>query len=53
MKHGAFDYLVKPVDLTQLGTILNRAFEAARALNMPPVPPPDPFDQIIGCSPVM
>jgi two-component system nitrogen regulation response regulator GlnG len=53
MKHGAFDYLVKPVDLTQLGTILNRAFEAARAMNMPPVPAPDPFDQIIGCSPVM
>src|SRR4051794_37869618 len=29
MKHGAFDYLMKPVDLTDLGAILNRAFEAS------------------------
>src|SRR6266852_2514068 len=29
MKSGAFDYLVKPVDLERLSHILNRAFEAA------------------------
>ena len=29
MKHGAFDYLVKPVDLSRLSAILGRAFEAA------------------------
>ncbi len=53
MKLGAFDYLVKPVDLNRLGAILHRAFEAARALQIPDVPPADPFDGIIGCSQVM
>jgi two-component system nitrogen regulation response regulator GlnG len=53
MKHGAFDYLIKPVDLSRLGDILNRAFEASRPLHAPALPPADPFDRIIGCSPVM
>jgi two-component system nitrogen regulation response regulator GlnG len=54
MKHGAFDYLIKPVDLGRLTAILRRAFESARALQVAAVSAaPDPFDQIIGCSPVM
>jgi two-component system nitrogen regulation response regulator GlnG len=53
MKNGAFDYLVKPVDLPRLGTILERAFEAARSAPAQAIPPADPFDRIIGCSPGM
>jgi two-component system nitrogen regulation response regulator GlnG len=54
MKHGAFDYLIKPVDLTRLSAILRRAFEAARTPQVSgAAPAADPFDQIIGCSPVM
>jgi two-component system, NtrC family, nitrogen regulation response regulator GlnG len=37
MKHGAFDYLVKPVDLEHLTEILARAFEAARFMRVPVV----------------
>src|SRR5437016_11908133 len=29
MKHGAFDYLVKPVDVDRLGQIVERAVEAS------------------------
>src|ERR1700678_2742638 len=32
MKRGAFDYLVKPVDLDRLSQIIERAFEAARLM---------------------
>jgi two-component system nitrogen regulation response regulator GlnG len=53
MKNGAFDYLVKPVDLPQLGSILERAIEAARAVPAQTLPAPDPFDRIIGCSHLM
>ena len=31
LRHGAFDYLTKPVDLERLSQILQRAIEAARA----------------------
>jgi two-component system nitrogen regulation response regulator GlnG len=39
MKQGAFDYLVKPVDLEQLSGVLERAFGAARLMNTPAVLP--------------
>ena len=54
MKGGAFDYLVKPVDLERLSQVLQRAFEAARLMHVPAVlPAVEPADQIIGHSPVM
>src|SRR5688572_19836317 len=39
MKHGAFDYLVKPVDLDQVTQLLARAFDAARLMRTPAVLP--------------
>src|SRR5262249_24457585 len=54
MKGGAFDYLVKPVDLERLSQILERAFEAARLMHVHPVlPAEDSGDRIVGRSPVM
>lgn len=54
MKGGAFDYLVKPVDLDRLSQILGRAFEAARLMSVPAVlPAEDQGDRIVGRSPVM
>jgi two-component system nitrogen regulation response regulator GlnG len=54
MKSGAFDYLVKPLDLERLSQLLDRALEAARLMNVPAVLPDesDP-DRIIGRSKVM
>src|SRR5438132_12922056 len=37
MKGGAFDYLVKPLDLDRLSQVLDRAFEAARLMHVPAV----------------
>jgi two-component system nitrogen regulation response regulator GlnG len=54
MKGGAFDYLVKPVDLERLSGVLGRAFEAARLMHVPAVlPAEDSGDRIVGRSAVM
>jgi two-component system nitrogen regulation response regulator GlnG len=54
MKGGAFDYLVKPLDLDRLSQVLERAFEAARLMGVPAVlPEEEPRDQIVGRSSVM
>jgi two-component system nitrogen regulation response regulator GlnG len=54
MKGGAFDYLVKPVDLERISQVLRRAFDAARLMRVPAVlPAVEPTDEIVGHSPVM
>jgi two-component system nitrogen regulation response regulator GlnG len=54
MKAGAFDYLVKPVDLERVSRLLDRAFEAARLMSEPAVLPQDERgDRIVGSSPAM
>jgi two-component system nitrogen regulation response regulator GlnG len=54
MKRGAFDYLLKPLDLEQMSEVLTRAFEAARLMREPAALPDDPGgDRIIGRSPLM
>jgi two-component system nitrogen regulation response regulator GlnG len=54
MKAGAFDYLVKPVDLDRLSQVLGRAFEAARLMQVPAkLPAEEEGDRIVGRSPVM
>jgi two-component system, NtrC family, nitrogen regulation response regulator GlnG len=54
MKNGVFDYLIKPLDLERLSHVVERAFDAARLMNVPATLPSDvPGDQIIGRSPIM
>ena len=54
MKSGAFDYLIKPLDLERLNQLIERAFETARLMTAPAVLPiEEPTEQIIGHSPVM
>ena len=54
MKRGAFDYLIKPLELERLTQIIERAFEAARLMSVPAVlPSEDVKDEIIGRSVVM
>ncbi|MGH9676118.1 MAG: sigma 54-interacting transcriptional regulator, partial [Candidatus Acidiferrum sp.] len=54
MKSGAFDYLVKPVDLDRLSQVLERAFAASRLMTVPAVlPAEDQADRIVGRSQVM
>lgn len=54
MKGGAFDYLVKPVDLERLSQLLDRAIEATRLMNVPAVlPTEDSEDRIVGRSAIM
>jgi two-component system nitrogen regulation response regulator GlnG len=54
MKGGAFDYLIKPLDLDRLTQVLERAFEAARLMGVPAkLPDETQGDQIIGHSPIM
>src|SRR5262249_4412931 len=54
MKGGAFDYLIKPVDLERLTQVIERALEAARLMQIPAVlPVEDSGDRIVGRSPIM
>jgi two-component system nitrogen regulation response regulator GlnG len=54
MKGGAFDYLVKPVDLGRLSQLIGRAFEAARLMRVPALlPAEESGDRIVGRSAVM
>jgi two-component system, NtrC family, nitrogen regulation response regulator GlnG len=54
MKGGAFDYLVKPLDLDRLSALLGRAFDAARLMQTPAVlPREDGEDRIVGRSSIM
>ncbi len=52
MKEGAFDYLIKPVDLNKLSQLLERALETARLMQTPSLLAPlDTEDRIVGHSP--
>lgn len=54
MKRGAFDYIGKPFELSQMSELLKRAFETARLMREPAVLPDDPpIDRIVGRSPVV
>jgi two-component system nitrogen regulation response regulator GlnG len=53
MKHGAFDYLLKPLDVDRITQVVNRAFESARLAVAPAELPEDPADRIVGRSPAM
>jgi two-component system nitrogen regulation response regulator GlnG len=54
MKGGAFDYLIKPLDLERLSQLVERAFDAARLMHVPAVlPAEDSVDRIVGRSVVM
>jgi DNA-binding NtrC family response regulator len=58
MKHGAFDYLLKPLELGQVRERVARAFEISRLMRVPAVvaderPPPGPSDVLVGRSPAM
>src|SRR5260370_3981748 len=59
MRHGAYDYLLKPIDLQKLDRVINEALKVSRLMREPAVlaeTPPDaelPGAVIIGCSPRM
>ena len=54
MKHGAFDYLIKPVDFDRINEILQRAFSASHLMQVPALLPLlEPSDPIVGSSSVM
>jgi len=54
MKRGAFEYLLKPLDLEQTNRLLERALEAARLMREPAQLPDDPVpDRIIGRTPAI
>jgi two-component system nitrogen regulation response regulator GlnG len=55
MKLGAFDYLLKPLDLAQVRDVVERAYEIRRLMSVPvgmsnTVSPEDQGDQIVGRS---
>jgi two-component system nitrogen regulation response regulator GlnG len=51
MKGGAFDYLVKPLDLDKLSQVIERAVEAIRLMREAPLlPVEDTGDRIVGRS---
>jgi two-component system nitrogen regulation response regulator GlnG len=54
MKSGAFDYLVKPLDLEKLSQVIEQAIEAVRLMReAPTLPVEDAPDRIIGRTPAM
>ena len=58
MKLGAYDYLVKPLDVNQVKDLVNRALDNRRAMHVPVQlseagPPVDGSDQFIGRCPAM
>src|SRR6201988_5236380 len=59
MRHGAYDYLLKPMDLQKLDRVISKAIKVARLMREPAVvaeTPPDeelPGDAIVGCCPGM
>lgn len=54
MKQGAFDYLLKPVDLEKLSIILLRALEVTRLMHAPALlNGEDASDRIVGRSPII
>ena len=59
MRHGAYDYLLKPIDLQKLDRVISEALKVARLMREPAVvaetPPDDelPGEAIIGSCPAM
>ena len=54
MKRGAFDYLLKPIDLGRMSQLLEQAFESARLMQTPADLPSDPGgERIIGRTPIV
>src|SRR3989440_11702143 len=59
MRHGAYDYLLKPIDLQKLERVISEALKVSRLMREPAVvgeTPPDeefPGEAIIGCCPGM
>ena len=59
MRQGAYDYLLKPLNVQKLDRVIQEALKVARLMREPTVfseTPPDedlPGDAIVGCSPVM
>ena len=59
MRHGAYDYLLKPIDLQKLDRVINEALNVSRLMREPALlaeTPPDeelPGEVIIGCCPRM
>src|SRR5205823_7839654 len=58
MKQGAFDYLLKPLELPALRELVNRAFEIRRLMHVPAVvaeqePVQESSDVLIGRCPAM
>jgi two-component system nitrogen regulation response regulator GlnG len=45
MKHGAFDYLFKPLELSQLEQVVEHAFEVSRMMRVPAVMETEPTAQ--------
>jgi two-component system nitrogen regulation response regulator GlnG len=58
MKLGAFDYLLKPLELDQLRALIDRACNISRGMHVKAVTaeepvPPEPSDVLVGRSPAM
>jgi two-component system, NtrC family, response regulator AtoC len=59
MRHGAYDYLLKPIDLQKLDRVISEALKVSRLMREPAVVAETPLDEevfgeaIIGCCPAM